>query len=59
MENIAELNTSKVPLVIIDLALNKLKGVVLSHEKVKKAKQAITRLSLPKNHSLKSVQADN
>lgn len=47
MKTIAELNTSKVPLVIIDPELNKYKDVVLFPEKVEKAKAAIARLGLP------------
>ena len=47
MKTIAELNASKVPLVIIDPELNKLRDVVLFPAKVEKAKQAIARLGLP------------
>ena len=38
---------SKVPLVIIDPELNKLKGIVLFPEKVANAREAINRLGLP------------
>ncbi|HET9505396.1 MAG TPA: hypothetical protein VFO93_17765 [Hymenobacter sp.] len=47
MKTITELNASKVPLVIIDPALNKLRDVVLFPEKVEKAKQAIAQLGIP------------
>lgn len=47
MKTIAELNASKVPLVIIDPELNKLKDVILFPEKVEKAKLAIARLGIP------------
>jgi hypothetical protein len=47
MKTITELNASKVPLVIIDSELNKLKDVVLFPEKVEKAKLAIARLGIP------------
>ena len=58
MKTIAELNASKVPLVIIDPALNKLKDVVLFPEKVEQAKQAIARLGLPKANGFESVKAE-
>ena len=48
MKSIAELNASKVPLVIIDPELNKLQGAVLFPKKVEKAKEVIARLGLPK-----------
>jgi hypothetical protein len=47
MKTVAELNASKVPLVIIDPELNKLKDVVLFPEKVENAKLAIARLGIP------------
>lgn len=48
MKSIEELNASKVPLVIIDKALDKLNDVVLFPEKVEKAKETIARIGLPK-----------
>ena len=50
MKTISQLNESKVPLVIIDKELNKLKNVILFPEKVEKAKKDIARLGLPKDH---------
>jgi len=48
MKTIAELNASKVPLVIIDKRLDSLDKKVLFPEKVQKAKQKISKLGLPK-----------
>lgn len=48
MKTIKELNASKVPLVIIDKKLNNLDNVILFPEKVKAAKQIITKIGLPK-----------
>lgn len=47
MSELDKKRRSKVPLVIIDLELNKLQHVVLFPEKVEKAKQATVRLGLP------------
>lgn len=47
MKTIAELNASKIPLVIIDKRLNSLDDVVLFPEKVEKAKKIIERTGLP------------
>lgn len=47
MKSIQELNSSKVPIVIIDKSLDKLDNVVLFPEKVEKAKAAIAKLGLP------------
>lgn len=54
MKSIAELNASKVPLVIIDPKLNELKNVILFPEKVAKAKAAIARLGLPAKQEKRS-----
>jgi hypothetical protein len=48
MKNIAELNSSKVPIVIIDKKLNKLDEVVLFPEKVEAAKNIMRKAGLPK-----------
>jgi hypothetical protein len=48
MKSIAELNASKVPLVIIDGKLNALDKVVLFPEKVEQAKKIINKSGLPK-----------
>jgi hypothetical protein len=48
MKTIAELNASKVPLVIIDKKLNRLDDVVLFPKKVEKAKKIIEKIGLPK-----------
>ncbi len=48
MKTIAELNASKVPLVVIDKRLDSLNKIVLFPEKVKKAKQTIAKIGLPK-----------
>lgn len=48
MKNIAELNSSKVPIVIIDKKLNKLDEVVLFPEKVEAAKKIMKKAGLPK-----------
>jgi hypothetical protein len=48
MKTIAELNASKVPLVIIDKRLNSLDDVVLFPDKVEKAKKIIEKIGLPK-----------
>ena len=50
MKTIKELNESKVPLVIIDKELNKLKNVILFPEKVERAKKDMARLGLPKHY---------
>jgi hypothetical protein len=42
------INTSKVPLVIIDKRLNDLDNVILFPEKVEQAKQIIRKIGLPK-----------
>ncbi len=47
MKTIAEINASRVLLVIIDPELNNMRNVVLFAEKVEKAKQVITWLNLP------------
>ena len=47
MKTIAELNASKIPLVIIDKRLNSLDDVVLFPEKVEKAKKIIEKTGLP------------
>ncbi|MEO6356770.1 MAG: hypothetical protein ABIU77_03720 [Ferruginibacter sp.] len=48
MKTIAELNASKVPLVIIDKRLDSLDKIVLFPEKVAKAKKTIAKIGLPK-----------
>ena len=48
MKTIAELNTSKVPIVIIDKKLDNLDKVVLFPNKVDKAKEIISHIGLPK-----------
>jgi hypothetical protein len=58
MKTIAELNANKVPLVIIDPELNKLKGIVFFPDKVEKAKQAIARLGLPKTNSANHIKPE-
>lgn len=53
MKTISELNTSKVPFVIIDKKLNHLDNQVLFPEKVAKAKNIILKHGLPsQNFSL-------
>ena len=48
MKTIAEINKSKVPLVIIDKRLNKLDEEILFPKKVEKAKEVFAKLGLPK-----------
>lgn len=48
MKTVKELNESKVPIVILDKSLDKLNEVVLFPEKVKKAKETIEKIGLPK-----------
>jgi hypothetical protein len=48
MKTITELNTSKVPVVIIDKRLDNLDKVVLFPKKVDKAKETLNRIGLPK-----------
>jgi len=48
MKTIKELNESKVPIVKLDKSLDKLNDVVLFPEKVKKAKETIAEIGLPK-----------
>lgn len=48
MKTIADLNASKIPLVIIDKKLNSLDDVVLFPRKVEKAKKIIEKIGLPK-----------
>lgn len=48
MKIIAELNASKVPLVIIYKKIDVLDKTVLFPEKVEKAKQKIAKIGLPK-----------
>ncbi|WP_299289166.1 hypothetical protein [uncultured Mucilaginibacter sp.] len=52
MKTIEELNTSKVPIVIIDKSLDELNDVVLFPEKVEKAKEVIAKVGLPKKIAL-------
>ncbi|MEO6832178.1 MAG: hypothetical protein ABI378_07285 [Chitinophagaceae bacterium] len=47
MKSIKELNERKVPIVIIDKALNKLDKVVLFPKKVAKAKETLGKIGLP------------
>ena len=47
MKNILELNEKKVPIVRIDLTLNKYDNVVLFPQKVKKAKDAFKKFGVP------------
>jgi len=47
-KSITELNTSKVPVVIIDKRLDNLDKVVLFPKKVDKAKETLNRIGLPK-----------
>ncbi|MEO5997728.1 MAG: hypothetical protein ABIN89_13395 [Chitinophagaceae bacterium] len=48
MKSIEELNNSKVPIVIINKSLDKLDKIVLFPGKVKKAKETIAKIGLPK-----------
>ena len=48
MKTIAELNASKIPLVIIDKRLDRLDKIVLFPEKVAKAKKTMAKTGLPK-----------
>lgn len=48
MKTAKELNESKVPIVILDKTLDKLNDVVLFPEKVKKAKETLDKIGLPK-----------
>lgn len=48
MKTIKELNSSKVPVVILDQRLNKLDSKVLFPDKLATAKVTITRIGLPK-----------
>jgi hypothetical protein len=48
MKTIKELNESKVPIVKLDRLLDKLNNVVLFPEKLKKAKEIIGKIGLPK-----------
>jgi hypothetical protein len=52
MKTISELNSSKIPLVIIDKRLNSLDDAVLFPKKVEKAKKTIEKIGLPKQKSL-------
>jgi hypothetical protein len=47
MKSILELNEKKITVVRIDKSLNKYSKIVLSAEKVKKAKQAFEKFGLP------------
>jgi len=52
MKTIEELNTSKVPIVVIDPKLAELDKQVLFPEKVEKARKTIAKIGLPtKKHS--------
>jgi DNA-binding NarL/FixJ family response regulator len=53
MKTIAELNASKVPLVIIDKRLDSLDKIVLFPEKVEMAKRKIAKIGLPSHHQTK------
>ncbi|WP_201983577.1 hypothetical protein [Hymenobacter rubidus] len=59
MNYVIKSNADKVPLVIIDPELNKLKGTVLFPEKVATAKQAINRLGLPVDSSAATNNPSN
>jgi hypothetical protein len=48
MKTITELNTSKIPIVVIDKRLDSLDKVVLFPKKVAKAKETLKRIGLPK-----------
>jgi len=48
MKTVKELNESKVPIVILDRALDKLNDVVLFPEKVEIAKETLDKIGLPK-----------
>lgn len=48
MKTIAELNSSKVPIVIIDKKLDSLDKTILFPEKVELAKKKIAKIGLPK-----------
>lgn len=51
MKTITELNTSNVPLVIIDKKLNKLEEVILFPKKVELAKKIMAKTKLPKKNN--------
>ncbi len=51
---IKELNKRKVPIVVIDKALNQYDNVVLFPEKLTEANEVLKELRLPKNLSLPS-----
>lgn len=48
MKTIQELNTSKVPIVVINPKLDELNNQVLFPQKVEKARQTIAKIGLPK-----------
>jgi hypothetical protein len=56
MKTITELNSSKVPLVIIDERLNKLDDIILFPKKVEKAKEIINKIGLPKTKVFSSIK---
>ncbi|MDB5248277.1 MAG: hypothetical protein JWQ40_2671 [Segetibacter sp.] len=49
MKSVEELNSTKVPIVIIDKRLNKSDDIVLFPVKVEKAKDTIAKIGLPKS----------
>lgn len=53
MKTIEEMNQRKAPIVIIDPALNRLDDSELFPDKVKKAKETIARIGLPKKQARK------
>ena len=48
MKTIEELNTSKVPVIVFDKKLEKLKEKVLFPEKLKRAQEILSKSGLPK-----------
>ena len=48
MKTINEINSSKIPLVVIDKKLNNLDDMILFPEKVKAAKKILKKIGLPK-----------
>ena len=48
MKTIDELNKSKVPIIVFDKKLEKLKGKILFPEKLKRAQDILSKSGLPK-----------
>ncbi len=50
MKNIDQINSSKVPIIVFDEKLEKLRDKILFPEKLKKANEMLAKVGLPNKH---------